>query len=157
MRIGSTEMSPEVSPATLDLADELARISALDIDGVRACWRQTFRRAPPRSLGRDMLARILAYRLQEQQLGGLAPAHRKLLEQATRGRIQGARRLKVGTVLVREYQGVLHEVSIVPGGFHWRGTTYASLSTIAKAITGTAWSGPRFFGVRGVVGVRGPA
>jgi hypothetical protein len=58
------------------------------------------------------------------------------------------RRLKTGTVLVREYQGERHTVTVVPGGFVWRGTTYASLSTIARAITGTAWGGPRFFGLR---------
>jgi Protein of unknown function (DUF2924) len=58
------------------------------------------------------------------------------------------RRLKAGTVLVREYQGERHTVTIVPDGFVWRDTTYSSLSTIARAITGTAWNGPRFFGLR---------
>jgi hypothetical protein len=51
-------------------------------------------------------------------------------------------------VLVREYQGERHTVTVVPGGYVWREATYASLSTIARAITGTAWSGPRFFGAR---------
>ena len=51
-------------------------------------------------------------------------------------------------MLVREYQGERHTVTVVPDGFLWRDTTYSSLSTIARAITGTAWSGPRFFGVR---------
>ena len=60
------------------------------------------------------------------------------------------RRLKVGTVLVREYQGERHTVTVVGDGYVWRDATYASLSTIARAITGTAWSGPRFFGVRAV-------
>ena len=49
---------------------------------------------------------------------------------------------------MREYQGERHTVTVVPDGFVWRGTTYASLSTIARAITGTAWGGPRFFGLR---------
>jgi len=51
-------------------------------------------------------------------------------------------------VLVREYQGERHTVTVVPGGYVWRENTYASLSTIARAITGTAWNGPRFFGLR---------
>jgi len=51
-------------------------------------------------------------------------------------------------VLVREYQGKRHTVTVVPGGYVWRENTYASLSTIARAITGTAWNGPRFFGLR---------
>ncbi len=51
-------------------------------------------------------------------------------------------------MLVREYQGERHTVTVVPDGYVWRETTYASLSTIARAITGTAWNGPRFFGLR---------
>lgn len=61
------------------------------------------------------------------------------------------RRLKPGTVLVREYQGERHTVTVVPSGYVWRETTYASLSTIARAITGTTWNGPRFFGLRTTV------
>ena len=61
---------------------------------------------------------------------------------------EGKRRLKAGTVLVREYQGERHTVTVVPEGFVWRETTYRSLSTIARAITGTVWGGPRFFGLR---------
>jgi hypothetical protein len=49
----------------------------------------------------------------------------------------------------REHQGKLHEVLVVPGGFCWQGQVYASLSTIARKITGTSWNGPRFFGLRG--------
>ena len=59
------------------------------------------------------------------------------------------RGLMPGTVLVREYQGERHTVTVAPSGFVWRGTTYRSLSIIARAITGTAWGGPRFFGLRG--------
>jgi len=51
-------------------------------------------------------------------------------------------------VLLREYQGERHTVTVVPNGYVWRETTYASLSTIARAITGTSWNGPRFFGLR---------
>ena len=58
------------------------------------------------------------------------------------------RRIKVGSVLIREHQGVVHQVLVVPDGFCWQGTTYDSLSTIAKTITGTSWNGPRFFGLR---------
>jgi hypothetical protein len=58
------------------------------------------------------------------------------------------RRLKPGTVLVRDYHGQRHTVTVAADGFEWQGTTYASLSAIACAITGTAWSGPRFFALR---------
>jgi hypothetical protein len=52
-------------------------------------------------------------------------------------------------VLVRDYQGQRHTVTVAPDGFDWQGTTYPSLSAIARAITGTAWSGPRFFALHG--------
>jgi hypothetical protein len=58
------------------------------------------------------------------------------------------RRLKAGTVLVREYQGERHTVTVVSGGYVWRESTYASISTIARPITGTAWNGPRLLGLR---------
>jgi Protein of unknown function (DUF2924) len=58
------------------------------------------------------------------------------------------RQLKPGTVLVRDYDGQRHTVTVMADGFEWQGTTYASLSAIARAITGTAWSGPRFFALR---------
>ena len=74
---------------------------------------------------------------------------RKLLERLAKGGPEPVRHLKVGTVMVREHQGMLHEVMVVPGGFSWQDKTYPSLSTIARAITGTSWNGPRFFGLRG--------
>jgi hypothetical protein len=58
------------------------------------------------------------------------------------------RSLKPGTILVREHEGVLHQVAAVNGGFAWNETTYRSLSEVARAITGTNWNGPRFFGLR---------
>ena len=67
---------------------------------------------------------------------------------ATSAATDRPRRLKAGTVLVREYQGERHTVTVMADGFLWGDSTYRSLTTIARAITGTAWSGPRFFGVR---------
>ena len=58
---------------------------------------------------------------------------------------RGDEQQEPGTVLVRDYHGQRHTVTVAPDGFNWQGTTYPSLSAIARAITGTAWSGPRFF------------
>jgi hypothetical protein len=55
--------------------------------------------------------------------------------------------IKPGTILVREHDGVVHRVMATGEGFAWNGTTYASLSKVAQAITGVNWSGPRFFGI----------
>jgi Protein of unknown function (DUF2924) len=71
-----------------------------------------------------------------------------VLARGNRSRADRPRRLKTGTVLVREYQGERHTVTVVANGFVWREATYASLSAIARAITGTNWNGPRFFGLR---------
>jgi Protein of unknown function (DUF2924) len=97
------------------------------------------------------MARFLCWHVQEQAFGGLDPEIAKHLDRLARGAKPGAdhpRRLKPGTVLLREYLGERHTVTVVPNGYVWHGTTYASLSIIARAITGTSWNGPRFFGLR---------
>jgi hypothetical protein len=130
---------------------EIERIRSLGLEALRSEWRAMYGASPPAGLTKDIIARMMAYRIQEQALGGLDRAAARLLERLARGEKPGTeppRRLKAGTVILREYQGERHTVTVVPDGFIWQGSTYTSLSTIAKAITGTTWSGPRFFGVR---------
>jgi Protein of unknown function (DUF2924) len=90
----------------------------------------------------------LRHWLQEERLGGLASHLRKFLASISENGTEPARRVKAGSVIVREYQGKMHEVMVVPGGFCWQKQVYSSLSTIALRITGTSWSGRRFFGLR---------
>jgi len=130
---------------------EIERIRSLGLDALRARWRSMFGAMPPMALTKDLMARMMIYRIQEEAFGGLDRSTRKLLDGLARGEEPGTdvkRRLKAGTVLVREYQGERHTVTVAPDGFVWQGATYGSLSTIARAITGTAWGGPRFFGLR---------
>jgi hypothetical protein len=130
---------------------EIDRVRSLGLDGLRALWRTTFRSSPPPAFTKDLIARFLCWHIQEQALGGLDPETTRHLASRARGnrsRADRPRRLKTGTVLVREYQGERHTVTVVAKGFVWREATYASLSTIARAITGTNWNGPRFFGLR---------
>ena len=130
---------------------EIARIRSLTIDDLRSLWRTTFRSAPPAAFTKDLLGRAIAYRIQEKAYGGLDRATLKLLEGLARGGgsgLQLKRRLKSGTVLVREYQGERHTVTVTPEGYVWREKSYPSLSAIALIITGTTWNGHRFFGVR---------
>jgi len=117
---------------------------------LRAAWSAEFRREPHKGLWRDLLLRMLAWRLQEKAFGGHDKATVRLLEAYSRknGEGQLCRRLKAGTVLIREFEGTRHTVTIAPEGYVWQEKTYSSLSAIARVITGTNWNGPRFFGLR---------
>jgi hypothetical protein len=129
---------------------EVGHIRSLGIEALRKRWRLMFGAAPPKGLTKHIIARMIADRTQAEAFGGLDRETVKLLDRLARcGRPNGLnRRVKTGTLLVREYQGERHTVTVVPDGFLWQDSTYPSLSAIARAITGTAWNGPRFFGLR---------
>jgi hypothetical protein len=129
---------------------EVDRVRSLGIDALRTRWRMTFGAIPPPGLTKDIMSRMIAYRIQEEAFGGLDRDTLRLLDRLARGEKPNElnRHLKPGTVLVREYRGERHTVTVVRDGFLWQDKTWSSLSTIAKAITGTAWNGPRFFGLR---------
>jgi len=130
---------------------EIAHVRSLGLDELHTLWRLTFRSAPPPAFTKDLMARFLCWDIQEQAFGGLDPETAKHLDGLAQGNKPGMdrpRRLKPGTVLLREYQGERHTVTVVANGYVWHETTYSSLSTIARAITGTSWNGPRFFGLR---------
>jgi hypothetical protein len=151
MAAPATKRRPARTPAAVDLDGALAGVAAMTIDELRGLWRERRGEEPPPAFSKDLIARALAYWLQEESLGGLKPRLRKLLAAPSRGNGPPPRQVKVGSVIVREYQGELHEVLVVPDGFCWEGQLFASLSTIARKITGTSWNGPRFFGLRGGV------
>ena len=129
---------------------EISRLVGLPLKELKAAWAAEFRREPPKGLWRDLLLRTLAWRLQEKAIGGHDKATLKLLEAYGQKRAgdQRCQRLKAGTVLIREFGGVRHTVTLVVGGFAWQDKTYTSLSAIARIITGSNWNGPRFFGLR---------
>jgi hypothetical protein len=134
-----------------DHIEEIERISGLDLAGVRSLWTATFKKVLPGGLTRDLLMRQLAWRIQEKAFGGHDAATLKILDAYARrdaDKVVLFRRLKPGTSVVREYQGVRHIVTITEGGFVWQGKAYDSLSAIAREITGARWNGPRFFGLR---------
>jgi hypothetical protein len=128
---------------------EIERMRSLSGAALQRRWQSEFGRPPPRSLTADLLRRMIANRLQEQAFGTLDRATLKLLDGLARrgGTRRSERNLKIGTVLVRDYQGRRHTVTVGPEGFVWEGASYSSLSAIARAITGTVWNGPRFFAI----------
>jgi len=138
---------PVTDPAAI--AAEITRIRSLPLDALRRRWRLVFGRSPAAGLSKDLLGRMIACRMQEQVFGGLDRDSLTFLDRLARQGGAGHRQLKPGTVLVRDYQGQRHTVTVEREGFDWQGMTYPSLSAIARAITGTAWSGPRFFALQG--------
>jgi hypothetical protein len=149
-----------ISPAEPDrktLGIEIARLRDLDVVALRNRWHTVFGRQAPPHLPRHLLFRVLAYRLQADQLGDLDSESRRLLDSSESPEKAGQRavdlrrrtaELRPGTVLGREWKGHMHRVAVLADGFAWNGKTYPSLSNVAFAITGTRWNGPRFFGLR---------
>ena len=134
-----------IDPAAV--AAEIERVRALSGHPLRRRWRAVFGRSVPEPLTGDLLRRMIANRIQEQAFGTLDPATIKLLASLADRTSRPERNLKIGTVLVRDYRGRRHTVTVERDGYVWEGRPYSSLSAIARAITGTAWSGPRFFAV----------
>jgi hypothetical protein len=104
-----------------------------------------------------LLFRVLAYRVQADALGDLDRDCQRILDRANSLKAAGKQARKLGdvmvtlqqgTILSREWNGRMHRVAVLAGGFAWNGKTYPSLSKVAFAITGTRWNGPRFFGLR---------
>jgi hypothetical protein len=97
------------SPDLEALEAEIDRVRSLGLDGIRTLWRTTLRSSPPPVLAKDLMARMIARHIQQPTPGGLDAATEKLLDGFARGqKPEGRRRLKSGTVLVREYQGERH-------------------------------------------------
>jgi hypothetical protein len=142
------------------LATKLNALATMSSAALRAEWRRVYR-APAPALSSDLLARGIAYRLQEKESGRLEPALERELVRlaASETRSQPcspvATSLRPGTTLARTWNGESHRVLVAEDGYQYNNESYASLSRIAHVITGTKWSGPRFFGLGGSARVRG--
>src|SRR5207237_10184546 len=100
---------------------EIERVRSLSGDALRRRWQAEFGRPLPRGLTIDLLRRMIANRIQEEAFGTLDRATLKLLDGLARrdGAGRGARNLKIGTVLVRDYHGRRHTVTVAPEGYVW--------------------------------------
>ncbi len=151
----SRDVSAKPAAADSDLAAKLAALPEMATVDLRAEWRRLYRSHAPRRIRRDLLVLAIAWKLQERVYGGLTTAqNRKLAAVAEELRKNGdlsgspAIRVKPGSRLVREWRGESHMVLVLEDGFEWNGKHRGSLSAIAREITGTQWSGPRFFGLQ---------
>ncbi len=146
---------PKDTLSSDSIARGLAQLAQLSISTLRARWRGEFRSDPPPAFGPDLLRRSLAYKLQEDAFGKLSAATQReldrlvaALEKDPRARPVLPRRIKPGSVLVRDWKGKSHRVTVLMRGFEYDARAYSNLSEIARDITGTRWNGPRFFGLR---------
>jgi hypothetical protein len=133
--------------------DRLEWLQSLDPIALREEWRKLKASDPPR-VSRDLMLRSLAYALQVKSFGGLSPSTIRKLEASSEGMSEAPRNfeqqksaLSAGARLVREWHGRTYGVEVIQEGFLFEGKTYRSLSEIARKITGSHWSGPRFFGL----------
>src|SRR5512143_3041173 len=135
---------------------QLAPLPSKTTPELKQLWRDLYDREPP-PYNKPFLVKRLAYRVQELAYGGLsARAEAKLdrLIADEEARLNGklpkrtGDRPIAGTRLIREWQGVEHCATVIDDGYEYQGRRYKSLSAIARAITGTRWNGPAFFGLR---------
>ena len=130
------------------LQDQIAALEALERDALVVRWELAFGCVAPQRCRAPFLIHALVWHLQAS--ARQAPRKftiQQLLRQA-RVRPTTAPTLPVGSRLAREWQGRTHMVTVTSKGFDYNGSAYRSLSAIARAITGTPWSGPLFFGLK---------
>jgi hypothetical protein len=128
------------------ITQEVRALAALDLAGLRGSWRRHGYGEPPKMRSRELLARLLAWKIQADAFGGLDATTIRLLKS---DRLPAAKPLlQPGSRLAREWQGRRYEVQVLERGFMLNSATYRSLSEVARVITGTRWNGLRFFGLR---------
>jgi hypothetical protein len=129
------------------LEGDIAALPKLGRQGLQNRWREVFRTAPPAAFTPDLLARGIAHRLQEKALGGLPTMLSRQLQTRAGASANARPILRPGNRLVRRWRGNTYVVEVTDKGLLYYGATFGSLSEIATSITGTRWSGPRFFGM----------
>lgn len=135
-----------------EISKQLESLGQQDRAALRALWQQLLGRSPSEELRKDIMVRVLAYKIQERAFGSARTGTRRRVRQLLDKHVQNASgmplRIKPGTRLIREWVGQLHNVIVAERGYEYQGRLYGSLSEIARLITGTRWSGPRFFGLK---------
>lgn len=150
-----------------NIEQKVAALGDLPREQLTAMWQKNFGTHPPRGVHRDLLVRAAAFHLQQKHCGNLSGEAKRLLTAAIRQAratttanaaktevaaappllLRERQTVRAGARLIREWNGINHIVDAVDGAFIYAGSRYRSLSKIAREITGTNWSGPRFFGL----------
>lgn len=131
-----------------NISAALAELAVMDRVTLGQRWEAAFGTRAPIGSQATLLRHALAWHAQMQALGKGAARRSRRAVQALNRNAAGAVALSPGTRLLREWQGQTFHVIVVAGGFEFDGKVWRSLSAIARSITGTAWSGPAFFGLK---------
>jgi hypothetical protein len=139
----------------MDIDDHLKALPEMNRTALCNQWQERFNKPAPDGVRKELLVRMLAYRVQEQAFGGLSARSRRRLDELAaailsdpKTALESMVRTKPGTQLIRSWQGKTHTVTVQESGYQYDGRRYRSLSEIARHITGTQWSGPLFFGLK---------
>lgn len=153
----ATTITPSRKQRDFDSAELeafLASLSDLALSDLRRLWYEKLNTQAPNLRSAEILRQLLSWQLQEKEFGGLDRATERVLTKVSISIQHGesnllgpALQLSPGVEVTREWKGVVHRVLVGTKGFLYLGKQYASLSEVARFITGTRWSGPRFFGL----------
>lgn len=153
-RVSADTISASTQTPTSEVSTEVNELRSMGAEALRVRWARRFRSTAPPIQSADVLMRLYAHKVQVETYGELDNETTKLLARARAAVARGksplprtATQLRTGTVLVREWRGVTHRVLVLDRGFQHDNRRYQTLTEVARAITGTHWSGPRFFGL----------
>lgn len=139
----------------MSLRNKITELNTLKRSELLGIWTKAYGKAPPRGLSRKLVIKGIAYRWQEMAYGGLSESVKKRLKKMSEALALNPNdflptevKIKSGTRIYREYDGITHEVIVQDEGFMYDGKKYASLTAIAKLITGTQYNGHVFFGLK---------
>ena len=152
--------APASHTTSVSVTAQITQLPDLSMSDIKSIWKELFHADTP-THNRQFLERRIAYRLQEIEFRkvdrSLVDRNKRriqqILDSGKNRKLDRDIRMMAGTVLTREYQG--HEYRVMAttdGQYEFEGRLYQSLSRIAKEITGTAWSGPLFFGLKTYAG-----
>ncbi|MDZ4865838.1 MAG: DUF2924 domain-containing protein [Alphaproteobacteria bacterium] len=151
---GIAGIAGDLTTREAEIEQQIAKLEAMSLVQLREAWLERFGAQAPKLKGRELLIRVLAFRIQADVVGDHSPAvKRKLTHLASslakdpKAPLFPTPSLRPGIVLTREWKGVVHKVLVRHQGFLYADKSYGSLSDVARSITGTRWSGPRFFGI----------
>ena len=147
----------------MDIGDLLKALPEMNRTALCKQWQERFNKPAPAGVRKELLVRMLAYRIQEQAYGGLSAKSRRRLDEMAaamstndpKAAIANIVETRSGTQLIRSWRGKTHTVIVQDAGYQYEGRRYRSLSEIARHITGTQWSGPLFFGLKSRTGKKG--